>query len=137
MDALQKFEIHELLSRAAYSFDEHDYEMLETCFAEDATMLVNIADGQVFGPFEGRDAIMALMKATLESQTDTRRHIISNFVFENTDLEDATVITQIVLASTENGEIKLVTSGIYRDEVRLIDGHWQIVDRLLNLELGF
>ena len=137
MDALQKFEIHELLSRAAYSFDEHDYEMLENCFAANATMLVNIADGQVFGPFEGREAIMALMKATLESQSDTRRHIISNFVFESTDVEDATVITQIVLASTQNGEIKLVTSGIYRDEVRLIDGHWQIVDRLLNLELGF
>jgi len=137
MDALQKFEIHELLSRAAYSFDEHDYPMLEDCFAEDATMLVNIADGQVFGPFEGREAIMALMKATLESQTDTRRHIISNFVFENAGDDQATVISQIVLASAEHGEIKLVTSGIYRDVVRLIDGRWKIADRLLNLELGF
>jgi hypothetical protein len=137
MDALQKLEIHELLSRAAYSFDEHDLETLEACFAEQATMLVNIADGRVFGPFDGREAIMALMKGTLESQTDTRRHIISNFVFENSEAEAATVISQIVLASTEHGEIKLVTSGIYRDDVRLIDGRWQITDRLLNLELGF
>ena len=137
MDALQKFEIHELLNRAAYSFDEHDIEMLEDCFAEDATMLVNIADGQVFGPFEGREAIMALLKGTLDAQTDTRRHIISNFVFESTDVEAATVISQIVLVAAENGEIKLITSGIYRDVVRLIDGRWQIADRLLNLELGF
>ena len=137
MDALQKFEIHELLNRAAYSFDEHDIEMLEDCFAEDATMLVNIADGQVFGPFEGREAIMALFKGTLDAQTDTRRHIISNFVFESTDVEAATVISQIVLVSAEHGEIKLITSGIYRDVVRLIEGRWVIADRLLNLELGF
>ena len=137
MDALQKIEIHELLSRAAYSFDEHDYEMLEACFAKDANMLVKIADGQVFGPFEGREAIMGLLTATLESQTDTRRHIISNFIFESVGEDSATVISQIVLASAENGEIKLVTSGIYRDVVTLIDGDWKISDRLLNLELGF
>lgn len=137
MDALQKFEIHELLSRAAWSFDEHDYQMLEECFAEDAKMLVNIADGQVFGPFEGREAIMGLMRATLEAQTDTRRHIISNFVFLDAGDSEATVVSQIVLASTENGQIRLVTSGIYRDVVRRIDGRWQIANRNLNLELGF
>jgi hypothetical protein len=137
MDALQKIEIHELLSRAAYSFDQHDYEMLENCFAEDARMLVNIADGQEFGPFEGREAIMGLMKASLEAQTDTRRHIICNFIFDNVLADQATVTTTIVLAATEEGEIRLITSGVYRDVVRLVDGHWKITDRHLNLELGF
>ncbi|NIV19099.1 MAG: nuclear transport factor 2 family protein, partial [Gammaproteobacteria bacterium] len=56
MDAAQKLEIHELLSRAAYAFDERDLGSLEACFAEDALMLVHIADGQTFGPFEGREA---------------------------------------------------------------------------------
>ena len=137
MDAAYKLEIHELLSRAAYSFDEHNLAVLEQCFAEGATMLVNIADGQTFGPFQGRQAIMELMKGTLESQTDTRRHIISNFIFDDEDDDSATVISNMVLFSTENGEIKVVTSGIYRDVVRKINGRWQIADRLLNLELGF
>lgn len=137
MDASQKLEIHELLSRAAYSFDEHDLEMLEACFTEDATMLVNIADGSVFGPFDGREAIMGLLKGTLEAQTDTRRHIISNIFFEDAGTDTATAVSQIVLAATESGEIKLITSGIYRDVVRRIDGRWQIADRRLNLELGF
>lgn len=137
MDAEQKLEIHELLNRAAYSFDEHDLEMLEACFTEDATMLVNIADGSVYGPFEGREAIMGLLSGTLEAQTDTRRHIISNIFFENAGADSATVVSQVVLAATEDGEIRLITSGIYRDVVRRIDGGWQIADRRLNLELGF
>jgi len=137
MQAAQKFEIHELLSRAAYAFDERDLETLAACFAEDARMLVNIADGRTFGPFEGREAIMGLMKTTLDAQTDTRRHIISNFIFEQEGDTEATVISQIVLASTEHGEIRLVTSGIYRDVVRMESGRWQIADRLLKLELGF
>lgn len=137
MNASDKLDIHELLSRAAWAFDEHDLAMLEGCFAEDAQMLVNIADGQVFGPFDGREAIMGLLSATLEAQTDTRRHIISNFVFEAEEDGEATVISQIVLASTENGEIRLITSGIYRDVVRNTGGSWQIADRHLHLELGF
>lgn len=137
MDAAQKLEIHELLSRAAYAFDERDLDSLAACFAPDARMLVNIADGQTFGPFEGREAIMGLMEATLESQTDMRRHIISNFIFEREGGTEATVLSQIVLASTEHGEIRLVTSGIYRDVVRKDEGRWRIADRRLELELGF
>ena len=137
MEATDKLEIQELLSRAAYAFDQHDIEMLQGCFAPDAYMLVKVADGSVFGPFEGREAIMGLMTATLESQTDTRRHIISNFIFEKASEGQATVISQIVLAATENGEIRLLTSGIYRDEVRKSTDGWQITNRHLDLELGF
>ena len=100
-------------------------------------MLVNIADGQTFGPFEGREAIMGLLNAALDAQTDTRRHIISNFLFEEEGDDTATCISQIVLAATENGEIRLITSGIYRDVVVKTGDSWQISDRLLNLELGF
>lgn len=137
MEANDKLAIHELLSRAAYSFDERDLAVLEQCFAPDATMLVNIADGQTFGPFDGREAIMQLMKGTLDSQTDTRRHVISNFIFEAEGSQSATVLSSIVLVATEAGKINVITSGIYRDVVEKDNGEWQIKDRLLNLELGF
>lgn len=137
MNANDKLAIHELLSRAAYSFDERELEVLAQCFAPRCTMLVNIADGQTFGPFEGRDAIMDLLKATLDAQTDVRRHIISNFFFEKEGDESAIVVSQIVLVATEHGKIEIITSGIYRDTVEKRDGNWQITDRALNLELGF
>jgi hypothetical protein len=126
------------MSRAAYCFDERDLDTLEQCFTPDATMLVNIAEGsQTFGPFEGREAIMGLLRGALDAQTDMRRHIISNFFFEAEGSDTATCVSQIVLVAAENGEIKLITSGIYRDVVRKTDGNWQIADRLLDLELGF
>ena len=137
MNANDKLAIHELLSRAAYSFDERDLEVLEQCYTPEATMLVKIADGQTFGPFEGREAIMELLKVTLDSQTDVRRHIISNFFFEKEGDDSAIVVSQIVLAVTQHGKIEIMTSGIYRDAVEKRDGNWQIRDRLLKLELGF
>ena len=50
---------------------------------------------------------------------------------------DGATIAMVVLAATEHGEIKLLTSGLYRDTVRKNEGQWQIVDRKLDLELGF
>lgn len=137
MDAAQKLEIHELLSRAAYAFDERDVAGLQQCFAPEATMLVTIADGQTFGPFDGREAIMGLMTATLDAQTDMRRHIISNFVFAEQSDHSARVLSTVVVTSAENGEIKLVTSGAYDDRVMRSAGGWQIANRKLKLELGF
>jgi len=137
MDATQKLKIHELLGRAAYAFDERDIVMLQECFSPEATMVVKIADGQTFGPFDGREAIMALMTATLDSQTDMRRHTISNFIFEEEGNDRARILSTVVVTSAENGEIKLVTSGVYDDVVTRADGRWQIADRKLKLELGF
>ncbi|MGI9414012.1 MAG: nuclear transport factor 2 family protein [Hyphomicrobiales bacterium] len=137
MEVTEKLKIHELLGRAAYAFDERDIEMLERCFAPEATMLVTIVDGQTFGPFDGREAIMGLMKATLDSQTDMRRHTISNFIFEEEGDDRARVLSTVVVTSAENGEIKLVTSGVYDDVVTRTDDGWQIADRKLKLELGF
>ena len=137
MKAQQKFVIHELLNRAAYYFDMHDIDGLKSCFAEDANMLVNIADGQSFGPFEGRDAIMELMSGTLAVQTDTRRHIICNIFFESEGEDHAVVVSTLVVSSVESGEISLVTSGVYRDLVKNESGSWQIADRHLDLDMPF
>ena len=137
MKAQQKFVIHELLNRAAYYFDMHDIDGLKSCFAEDANMLVNIADGQSFGPFEGRDAIMELMSGTLAVQTDTRRHIICNIFFESEGEDHAVVVSTLVVSSVESGEISLVTSGVYRDVVKNESGSWQIADRHLDLDMPF
>jgi hypothetical protein len=137
MKTKHKLAIHELLSRAAYYFDLHDVDNLENCFAKDANMLVNIADGQTFGPFEGRDAIMELMRGTLASQTDTRRHVICDFFFESEGKNEAVVVSTLLLSSVENGAISLVTSGVYTDTVRKVDGKWLFTNRHLDLDMPF
>lgn len=133
----QKLAIHELLSRAAYYFDVRDLDRLADCFCEDAKMLVKIDQGDTFGPFEGRDSIMELMRGTLEMQKDKRRHIICDIFFESEHQNRATVVSTVVVTSVENGEISLVTSGLYRDYVRKIGPDWLIADRYLDLDRQF
>lgn len=137
MKAMHKLAIHELMSRAAYYFDAHDTDRLEACFCEDARMLVNIAGGETFGPFEGRDSIMELMRGSLEMQKDKRRHIICDVFFESEDDNEATVISTLVVSSVENDEMTLVTSGVYRDLVRKVGSDWLIADRHVDLDRMF
>jgi len=135
--AKHKLAIHELMSRAAYYFDLHDTDGLEACFCEDARMLVNIAGGETFGPFEGRNSIMELMRGSLEAQKDRRRHIICDVFFESEDDNEATVVSTLVVSSVDNDEISLVTSGVYRDLVRKVGSDWLIADRHVDLDRMF
>jgi hypothetical protein len=137
MKSTDKLAIHELLSRAAYSFDERNMDMLEQCFTADASMLVNITGTGEVGPFQGREAIMQLMTDTLAAQTDVRRHVISNFFFESEGKKVASVVSNLVVFSVENGEINVIISGIYRDDVAKTDGDWRIMHRRLDLDLPF
>ena len=137
MKSKNKLAIIELMGRAAYAFDMRDLAMLENCFAADAVMTVNITDGDAFGPFEGREAIMGLMAGALDAQTDKRSHIISNILFESGDNRSATVLSNVVVSAVEGGKIALITSGIYRDVVVNTDGDWRIQNRHLDLDLPF
>jgi len=137
MKAKHKLAIHELMSRAAYYFDVNDTDGLEACFSEDARMLVDIAGGETFGPFEGRDSIMELMRGTLEQQKDRRRHVICDVFFESEGDNEATVVSTLVVSSVENDEMTLVTSGVYRDVVRKVGSDWLIADRHIDLDRMF
>jgi len=137
MKSSDKLTIQELLSRAAYAFDERQLDVLEQCFTSEASMLVDITGVGEVGPFEGRASIMQLMSDTLAAQTDVRRHIISNFFFESEGKKAARVVSSLVVFSVENGEINVIISGIYRDDVAKSDGEWRIRHRRLDLDLPF
>jgi len=137
MKSADKLAIHELLSRAAYSFDERQLDVLEQCYTADASMLVDITGVGEVGPFQGREAIMQLVSDTLAAQTDVRRHVISNFFFESEEKKAARVVSSLVVFAVENGEINVIISGIYRDDVAKDDGEWRIAQRRLDLDLPF
>ena len=137
MKSSDKLAIHELLSRVAYAFDERQLDVLEQCYSADASMLIDITGVGEVGPFEGREAIMQLISDTLAAQTDVRRHVISNFFFESEKKKAARVVSSLVVFSVENGEISVIISGIYRDDVVRKDGVWRINHRRLDLDLPF
>ena len=133
LDTAEKLAIHELLSKAAYAYDARDLPMLEAGFAKSASFSMRIAGGDLVGPFQGRDGIVAMYAGAMEAQSDVRRHVISNLFFDET-ATDVTVISNLTLFATDNGETKLLCTGVYRDALVLEDGTWRILDRHLELD---
>jgi hypothetical protein len=82
LSAEDRFAISELLSRMAYYYDENHLDDLAASFAPDAVMSMQIGGGDMVGPFEGRDSIMELYRGAKASQTDVRRHDITNIMFD-------------------------------------------------------
>jgi SnoaL-like protein len=132
-----KLAIHELLGRAALGYDERLTDMLRDCFTPSATFSMRIAGGDPVGPFEGREAIMELMTSSMASQSDVRRHVISNIVFSETDQDTIEVLSNLTLLATENSSTRLLSAGLYRDKVTRVDGTWQIQHRHLDLDSAY
>ncbi|MFK7977832.1 MAG: nuclear transport factor 2 family protein [Halioglobus sp.] len=129
----QKLEIHELLSKAAYAYDERDEKLLADSFAIEAEFSMRIAGGDLVGPFLGRDGIMGLMSSSMADQTDVRRHVVSNIFFDESG-DQPIAISNLTLFATEHGEIKLLSAGVYRDTVVHQDGQWRVLNRYLELD---
>ena len=133
MDVATNLAIRELLSRAAYALDVRDMEMLEACFSPDAVMELQITGMADEMLFEGRDNIMGLMRQSAEEQTDQRRHITTNVFFES----DSQVVSNLTLTAVENGQIRLVTSGYYKDTVKQEATNWVIAKRRIELDMPY
>ena len=132
----QKLAIHELLGRAALAYDERDLPTLESGFSADASLSMRIAGGDLIGPFEGREAIMKLFTDSMAEQSDVRRHVVSNIFFDESG-EHPIAVSNLTLVATENGEINLLTAGIYRDTMVQVDDTWCIAHRHIELDKSY
>ena len=131
-----RFAISELLNKMAYYYDEGHLDELAACFADDAIMSMQIAGGDLVGPFEGRDSIMELYRGAKSTQTDVRRHDITNIMFDASG-DTLAVTSYLTLFATENSETKLLTTGVYRDHVAQLSGDWKIVRRHIDLDSAY
>lgn len=130
-----QLDIQYLLARAGSTLDDHALDDLGPLFAENASFSLRIARGELMGPFEGRTAIIDMMRSAVSAQTDQRRHVISN-IFLGPQREDGTVevTSNLTLLATENGEIQLLSSGVYHDRVIRTEAGWQLLTRHLELD---
>lgn len=129
-----KLAIHELLSRSAYGLDVRDVDLLASTFAENGRFSMRIGGGDLVGPFESRAGIMKLMTDSMAEQTDQRRHVVSNIFFDGDSDGNPVVVSNLTLIATEQGEIQLLSAGVYRDTVIRTEAGWQILDRYLELD---
>ena len=129
-----KLAIQELLARSAWAYDEARLDVMEACFTEDAQMRLQIAGGDVIGPHDGRQAVLDLIRGAIESQSDQRRHVISNVFFESEDADRAVVVSNLTLLGTAEGQTTVLSAGLYRDTVVRTPDGWRYCDRFLALD---
>jgi hypothetical protein len=136
LSADERFAISELLAKASYAYDQRDLALLESCLCEDASISFRIAGGELAGPYEGRETMMGVYKGAMDSQSDVRRHVVSNAMFTPGD-NSVDVISNLTLFATENGTTKLLTVGLYHDTVRQEGGEWRIAKRHVELDSAY
>jgi len=132
-----KLAIYELLARTTFGLDQRDPAMIETCFTEDAIFELEIKGAEEIPPFRGREAIMKLMSDSMNAHSEDRRHVVSNSFFTTEGDDAASVVSNLVAFHAEHGKIGVMTSGVYRDEVRKSNGLWKIALRRLALDVPF
>jgi 3-phenylpropionate/cinnamic acid dioxygenase small subunit len=129
-------QIRNLVFTYARAYDERRLDTLGDCFTADAVFAWEIAGGPSGGPFEGRDAIVSSNAASLASQDDTRRHVMTNVIIEG-DGDKRTVTSYLTLFAHQDGQLRALTTGVYSDEVVRVDAGWKFRNRHLLCDLPF
>jgi ketosteroid isomerase-like protein len=124
-------DVENLLNSYSLAYDSNDMTLMEDCFTADAVFSMKIADNEPMS-FETRDVIMKLMTDSLASQTDQRRHANTNLIVR-ADGDVVRTTSYLTLTAVENGEITLLSSGVYSNEVVQDEGKLRV--RKMHLDL--
>jgi hypothetical protein len=117
--------------------DLRDFGLLESCFTEDASFTVHIAGGDTVGPLTPRKDVMEFFRAALGSQTDRRRHVLTNFRYLDEGADRAQVAAYLSLIVTDEGVTVTKSAGAYDTEVVLDQGGWRFRSVVLDLDSPF
>ena len=136
-DMDSRLSITETLIRYAWGYDTRDLDLMGGTFARDGIFHI-VLDGQPgWGPYVGRESIVRWLAEVMATQSDQRRHCVSNFMFRELSADRATVDSYLLLTAVEDGKIRLVCSGTYRDEMVKESGNWLIRRKNLRLDNSF
>jgi len=117
--------IYDVLVRYANAVDRHDYELLASCFAEDARAEYG---GREIGP--GRTAILDFLKSVRRPLSSM--HILGNFhiqVTRNSAMCESALVAYHVEGS-EGKAARIIIRGIrYFDRLEQHEEKWAIIER--------
>ena len=132
-----RFAIQQLLSSYGVHHDNRDFEALGGCFADDANYTMVIAGSDVKIEQAGASRIVGQIREFKSQQNDQRRHVITNFLFEDQGLDRARVHSYVTVIAVAGSSLEVVTSGTYEDTVIRTDRGWLISEKTLHLDKGF
>jgi hypothetical protein len=102
-----------LMSRFLLGVDQQDAQMIRSVLTEDAQTGM-VLDGEKMGPPPGREGIVGYLEEFWKTQTDQRRHVLSNAIVESESLEAAVLSFYLTLYATKDRKLRPVATGRYR-----------------------
>ena len=129
-------EIENTLHRYALGLDDGDLTLVEGTFTPDAVLTLQVAGGEVTGPFQGREAILGMMRDAAHSQDDQRRHVTSNVIVDVRG-DDAESVSYLTIFSAQDGVLTALSTGKYEDKLVRTDAGWQLSQRHIALDLPY
>ena len=129
--------IENVLNRYSIAYDDNDMAEMADTFTDDAVLTMRIADGDLIGPFEGKEAVMKLMTDSLASQSDQRRHVTTNMVVRKETDDSAVVSSYLTLVQVKDGAAKVLSTARYDDELRREGDAWRFTRRHIQLDLPY
>ncbi len=136
-DVSSRLQIIETLNRYAWSYDTRDLELMGNCFADDGVFEISLEGHEGWGPYRGRKAIVEWLASVMESQSDQRRHCLTNLVFRDMGPTSAEVDSYLLLTAVEAGALRVVCTGTYTDKMIVAGGRWVITHKSLRLDNAF
>jgi hypothetical protein len=122
--------LREVMSRFLLGVDEQDAEMIRSTLADDAQTCMFL-DGEKMGPPPGREGIVGYLEEFWKTQTDVRRHILSNAIVESESPGAAVLSFYLTLYATKDRKLRPVATGRYRVTFVSTDG----AERIRSIEL--
>jgi ketosteroid isomerase-like protein len=129
-----RFAVQQTVARYAFALDHADLVALEGLLTEDATFTATIAGEEGIGPFDGRAAIVDLVRESTQAQTDQRRHNLTNVVIRGADGDTAVVWAYLMLTSNAEGRSSVVTTGFYTFTLRRAGSEWRIAKIFVGMD---
>ena len=110
-----------VMSRFLLGVDEQDAGMIRSALAEDAETCMFL-DGVKMGPPPGREGIVRYLEEFWRTQTDQRRHVLSNAIVESETPGEAVLVFYLTLYATKDRKLRPVATGRYRTHCISKDG---------------
>lgn len=129
--------ISEMLGKGGWAYDAPDVDYLANMFTEDGTFDLTIQGMGQVGSFATRAEIRKLYEDSLASQSDQRRHVVTNIFFEAETETSVTAMSYLLLITIKDGALSVISSGVYKDRVVLDGDEWRIAHRDLHLDLPY
>jgi hypothetical protein len=131
----QLAQITSLLAQYARGNDSGDVTMIGDCFTDDAVFEL-VVNGNDDAPliFNGRSEIEGLMRSSMETQGDIRRHFSTNLRILSLDENSAIISSYLLLGVSEYTGLRIVQSGLYEDDLSWHDGEPKFDRRNLTMD---